>query len=60
MVRVHSDAPIRFSSVIPEFYHLLPDGLADKTVVHWKRVFPAPSILANMNVVEANHFIEHQ
>lgn len=29
MVRVHSDAPISYLSVIPEFYHLILNGIVD-------------------------------
>ncbi|KAA5728853.1 hypothetical protein F3G22_02720 [Klebsiella pneumoniae] len=40
MVRVHSDAPIIFPSVIPEFYHLLPVGIADLKCCVLAKRFP--------------------
>ncbi|MHA9054314.1 hypothetical protein ACYBCP_06885, partial [Klebsiella pneumoniae] len=57
MVRVHSDAPIIFPSVIPEFYHLLPVGIADLKCCVLAKRFPC---IVHMSAKEANPFNEHQ
>ncbi|WP_222846521.1 hypothetical protein, partial [Klebsiella variicola] len=53
MVRVHSDAPISYPSVISVFYHLPPDGIADLKCCVLAKIFPC---IFHTRAGEANPF----